>query len=183
MPKKPNPSKTYSQIELLEMSLAGTEPISDDTFFEVLEGNSLVLGTTVFQDRIKEWQEICQWPDMHSQEEAAAARSNLHKIGRVLAGSGPGPGSPQRLPHYLIQEEYYKTIRFIKDFFAKSGKKPSANILIRKYPQWKEAFLTESGRRNHRSEKEMALRLTQFRLARRKNPLAVSIKTLRRIIK
>lgn len=157
--------------------------LTDELFFQLLEKDTAYLGTVLFQRRISEWREVCYWPVVHTRKEVTVARSNLHKIGQVLARSGPGPGAPERLPYENIHVEYTSTTTFLAKFFKEHGGKPSSKLLTQFYPQLKPAFIAETGTHNHRSILEMALRLTILRLAQRKEPIMLSLKTLRNIVK
>ncbi|MEI6610719.1 MAG: hypothetical protein WCO53_13370, partial [Deltaproteobacteria bacterium] len=142
------------------------------------------LATVLFQNRINEWREICLWPELHKKKEVDNAKSKLHKIGRVLARSGLDAGSPEKLPISGIRIEYNKTLRFLEKFFDGACEKPSSKLLVKSYPEWKQAFMTETGRHEHWSVTEIALRLTLFRFSsREKNPLKISLKRLRQITK
>jgi hypothetical protein len=175
------------------------KPLTDELFFELLALEPAYLGTVLFQKRINEWRELCLWPELFQQPEqdqekdkakekelenkVATAKSNLHKIGRVLARSGSGPGSPEQLPDSAIRHEYTKALKFLEEFFVNTGEKPSSKLLTKTYPEWSKAFQDKAGRHEHRSVKEIAIRLTLFRLATRdKNPLKMTLKTMRKII-
>jgi hypothetical protein len=167
---------------LLELVLDGKEKLTDGLFFKLLAEETAYLGTVLFQKRILEWRGICQWPELHSKKEVAIARENLKKIGRVLSRSGLEPGSPERIPHNVVRNFYTENFNFIEKLFSDTGKKPSSRLLTKTYPQFSKAFQDETGRHEHRSLKEIAIRLTRFRLASREKPLKVSLKTLRKII-
>jgi hypothetical protein len=172
----------------LEIIHASGKPLTDELFFELLAVEPAYLGTVLFQNKIREWRELCLWPEIHDEKEVATARSNLHKIGRVLARSGSSIGSPNSLPEELINELYKDTYKFLEKFFTDKNEKPSSNLLIKKYPEWRQAFNDEAGLHNHRTLKEIAIRLTQYRLATREStqftsPLRVTLKTMRKIIK
>lgn len=81
------------------------DDLKDERFFQLLAEDSAYLGTVMFQKQISKWQEVCLWPETYDKETLKAARSNLLKIGRVLARSGPGPGSPDRKPNYIIYDK------------------------------------------------------------------------------
>ncbi|HEY5499285.1 MAG TPA: hypothetical protein VIK20_02750, partial [Bacteroidales bacterium] len=173
---------------LLEIIHDGGEPLTDELFFELLAVEPAYLGTVPFRKRISEWRELCLWPELHDEKEVATARSNLHKIGRVLARRGSSIGSPNRIPEEFIHELYKDTFKFLEKFFTDKNEKPSSNLLIKKYPEWRQAFKDEAGLHNHRTLKEIAIRLTQYRLATREStqftsPLQVTLKTMRKIIK
>ena len=168
---------------LLELIHNGSEILTDNLFFELLNEDPAYLGTFALQKRICEWQDICEWEDLHTQNEVSNAKSNLLKIGRMLARSGKGVGAPESFHETYICSEYIKTENFLQAFFAKAGEEPSSRFLTETYPEFKKAFLTERGRHEHRTLREIALRLTQYRLSLRAKPVKISLKTLRQITK
>lgn len=161
----------------------GDEKFTDKLFFELLAEEPAYLGTVLFQNKIEEWRDICQWSELYKDKKVvSAARANLQKIGRVLARSGLKAGSPEKLPIHGIRIEYNKTLEFLKEFFKNAGHKPSSNLVVSVHPEWKQAFKTERGNSSLWSIKEITLRLTLFRLSSRdKNPIKISLKRLRQI--
>lgn len=168
---------------LLALIHDGNKLLTDDLFFELLAVAPAYLATVLFQNQINRWRELCLWPEGHTKKAVAAARSNLFKIGRVLARSGPGPGAPERWSHEEVRIEYTNTVKFLEKFFAGDGKNTSSRLLTKKYPQLSKAFQDEAGRHEHRSVSEIALRLTKFRLASQKTPWKITLKSLRKITK
>jgi len=168
---------------LLEHIADDNKNLTDKLFFELLSAEPAYLATVQFQKKINKWRELCLWPELHQKKEVAAARSNLRTIGHVLGRSGLGAGAPERFSHTDIRNEYTNTIKFLKNHFTAAGEKPSSKLLIKAYPEWKKAFQDEAGRRQHRSIKEIALRLTLYRFTLREHPLKMTLKTLRKKIK
>ena len=178
-----NPNVDHALLTSIQNRI---KTLTDELFFQLLEKDTAYLGTVLFQKKISKWREVCFWPEVHKKKEVTVARANLHKIGRVLARSGPGPGAPERWSHTDIRVEYANTTTFLDKFFKKhkeDGEKPSSKLVTRICPQWKAAFRDGKGTHNHWSIPEMALRLTIFRLAQRKQPIILSLKTLRKIVK
>lgn len=167
-------------------TINSTDNITDELFFELLAESSSYLGTVIFQKKISEWRNICHWPEMYkSGKEVAAARSNLEKIGRILAVTRNSIHSQNNIPEALIRAIYQGTFSFLESFFADRQAKPSSHVLKEVYPQIAQAFEDESGHvRNHRTLKEMATRLTFYLVTTREiNALPITLQNMRKIIK
>jgi hypothetical protein len=168
---------------LLELIHDGKEQLTDDLFFDLLNDDPAYLGTVIFQERIREWQNLCQWPEFYSSEEVTAAKLNLQKIGRVLAKSTLGTGAPKQFNEDIIRFRYDEVVNFLNIFFEDAGEKPSSKLLTNTYPQLKKAFQDEKGRHEHRTVNEIALKLTLFLFSSEQNSSPISLKTLRKITK
>ena len=161
----------------------GNELLTDGLFFKLLAEDNAYLGTIPFQNRIVEWQDLCLFPEGHTKKALMEARSNLLKIGRVLARSGPGPGSPDRLDNDAIHNVFENKFRYLETFFEGKKEKPSLRLLLQVHPEWKRVFIDAKGLHHHRSIQEMAIRLTLFDLGDRKPPINLSIRHMRKLIK
>lgn len=169
--------------QLLQKIQDGKKILTDKLFFKLLATTAAYLGTVAFQNRIIEWQEVCLFPENYSKKEQEIARANLLKIGRVLARSGPGRGSPDRLDNSAIYNTYTNKISMLEQFFAERREKPSSQALIKMHPEWKKAFMDEKGVHHHRSIPEMAIKLTLFHYANTQPSNRLSIRHMRKIIK
>ncbi len=140
---------------LLELIQEGKEQLIDDLFFNLLNDDPAYLGTVIFQERIREWQNICQWPELYSKKEETAAKSNLQKIGRALTKSALGTGAPKQFHEDVIRFWYNDVADFLNKFF-KDADEPSSTLFTKTYPQWKKAFRDEKGCHEHRTVNEIA---------------------------
>ena len=170
-------------IKLLQEIQDRKVELTDELFFQLLAQSAAYLGTVVFQSKIVSWQEVCLFPENRDKKELKLSRTNLLKIGRVLARSGPGPGSPDLKDGSAIYDIYTNKIREIEQFFAERQEKPSSQALIKTHPEWKQAFRDEKGQHHLRSIQEMAFRLTLFQIEITRPTNKISIRHLRRVIK
>lgn len=168
---------------ILTEIIDGKKSLTDELFFQLLAEDAAYLGTVLFQNQISTWQEICLFPEGLTKEEVKAARSCLHKIGKVLARSGPGRGSPDRLDNNAIYNTYTNNISVLEQFFAERQEKPSSQAIIQMHPEWIKAFMDEKGVHHHRSIPEMAIKLTLFHYANTQPSNRLSIRHMRKIIK
>ena len=171
-------------IQLLQEIQDRKVELTDELFFQLLAESAAYLGTVAFQSKIVGWQEVCLFPENREKKELKLSRANLHKIGRVLARSGPGPGSPDRLDNDAIHNVFENKFRYLETFFEGKKEKPSSHLLLQAHPDWKPAFRNEKGYYpSFRSIREMAYRLTLFHLEKTQPSNKPSFRQLRKIIK